>query len=128
MDTKQGIQRSAGLDRLDRNAFGRIEAVVYAFLAEREVLECLVRAFDLNGQLFVHVHVNPNRAIRHSNLIEIQLRSTVLQKTGLRLDFVLWRFSLSASHEDDVDHILITAPYEKYGHDEPFELLNAVGG
>lgn len=94
--------------------YERIEAVTRDFLAEREIHECQIKAFELDGKNYIHVHTNPNRAIRYSNLIEIQIKSSILQTTGVQVDFVLWRFRLNENHEADVDHIQISEPYQEY--------------
>ena len=84
---------------LDKHTLHSINAAVHHFLLIREVRNFKVYTIDHEDNPVVLIQAEPQRKLRFSNILEIQIKRHVKEKLGLEIPAVFWRFRTDSSEK-----------------------------
>lgn len=107
---------------LGRRTLETVNQAVYSFLSSRGVCNFKVFTLEYGGHPVVLIKAEPQKKLRFSNILEIQIRKFLRDKLEVEISGVFWRFKMDQSDQpgpEQVDYgIDETPPYPPSGPDE----------
>ena len=76
-----------------------INEAVYQFLQARDVQHFKVYTIDYENNPVVLIQAVPQKKLRFSNILEIQIKRHLREKLGFQVPAIFWRFKTDASEE-----------------------------
>lgn len=76
-----------------------INEAVYQFLHVREVQHFKCYTIDYENNPVVLIQAVPQKKLRFSNILEIQIKRHLREKLGFQVSAIFWRFKTDASEE-----------------------------
>lgn len=92
-------------DSIDRHTLRSINDAVHQFLEQREVQNFKVYTIDYGNKPVVLIQAVPQKKLRFSNILEIQIKRHLLEKLGLQIPAVFWRFKMGNSTEPGPEQV-----------------------
>lgn len=84
---------------IDKRMLKNINKEVTHFLEIREVMNFKVYTIDYEHNPVVLIQAIPQKKLRFSNIIEVQIKRHLKEKLGLQVPAVFWRFKMDQSDE-----------------------------
>lgn len=84
---------------LDKDTLENINAAVHHFLLIRDVSNFKVYTMDYEDNPVVLIQAEPQRKLRFSNILEIQIKRHVKERLGLDIPAIFWRFRTDTSEK-----------------------------
>lgn len=76
-----------------------INEAVYQFLKVREVQDFKVYTIDYENNPVVLIQAVPQKKLRFSNILEIQIKRHLREKLGFQVPAIFWRFKTDVSEQ-----------------------------
>lgn len=76
-----------------------INAAVHQFLQARDVQNFKVYTIDYENNPVVLIQAVPQKKLRFSNILEIQIKRHLREKLGFQVPAVFWRFKIDSSEQ-----------------------------
>lgn len=92
----------------------KVRSLVEDFLDGLQVVKYEASAHILNEEVIVHVQAEPQRELRYSNLIEIQIKNAVKNGLGADVSRVFWRFRTDIDDERVVEQSIYNPKWSAY--------------
>lgn len=105
--------------KISKGTLQEINATVHQFLRVREVRNFKVYTINYEENPVVLIQAEPQKKLRFSNILEIQIKRHLKEKLGFQVPAVFWRFKTNASEEpgpEQADYEYEDAP--EYPQDE----------
>jgi len=88
---------SRGKPAISKRTLQSINEVVYQFLLAREVQNFKVYTIDYEDNPVVLIQAEPQKKLRFSNILEIQIKRHLREKLGFQVPAIFWRFKTDSS-------------------------------
>lgn len=96
---------------LGRRTLETVNQAVYSFLSSRGVCNFKVFTLEYGGHPVVLIKAEPQKKLRFSNILEIQIRKFLLDKLEVEISGVFWRFKMDQTDQPGPEQV-------DYGFDE----------
>ena len=90
---------------IDLRTLRNINDAVHQFLEQREVQNFKVYTIDYSSQPVVLIQAVPQKKLRFSNILEIQIKRHLLEKLGIQIPAVFWRFKIGDSADPGPEQV-----------------------
>lgn len=90
---------------IDKKTLKKINNAVCHFLEVREVQNFKVYTMDYENNPVVLIQAVPQKKLRFSNILEIQIKRYLEEKLGLQIPAVFWRFKVDSSNEPGPEQV-----------------------
>lgn len=107
---------------ISKRALQSINEAVYQFLKARDVQNFKVYTMDYENNPVVLIQAVPQKKLRFSNILEIQIKRHLREKLGVQVPAVFWRFKTDVSEQPGPEQ----ADYE-YEENPKYPQDNTVG-
>jgi len=111
---------------IGKSTLKTINDEVIHFLEAREVLNFKVYTIDYQNTPVVLIQAVPQKKLRFSNILEIQIKRHLREKLGLQVPAVFWRFKTDISEKpgpEQADYEFEESP--EYPQDQPADAHTA---
>lgn len=82
---------------IDKRTLKNINSTVFHFLEMREIQNFKVYTMDYERTPVVLIQALPQKKLRFSNILEIQIKRYLAEKLGVKIPAVFWRFKTDDS-------------------------------
>lgn len=91
------LKKEKEASTIDRDKLLAINQAAYHFLAVRSIENFKVYTIAYDGQPVVLIQVAPQKKLRFSNIIEIQIRKFIRENLSIEVPAIFWRFKTDYS-------------------------------
>lgn len=109
---------------IDKRTLKTINDEVIHFLEAREVQNFKVYTIDYENNPVVLIQAVPQKKLRFSNILEVQIKRHLREKLGFQVPAIFWRFKTDTSEKPGPEQ----ADYEFEEKPEYPQDLNTMGG